>query len=340
MATKTFRSFRSLDVAIDLGTSQTSVFVNGEGLVYQEPSMISMRSSKHCESVLAIGSEAYKMKGKEPLGVTTIKPLHSGVIDKLEAAKLMLNEIAKRTKICRFLKKPRILVGAPFKISDVERRAVMDALSVWGSFNIAIIEEPLAAAIGADIDITESVGNVVIDIGSGITEAVVISLGGIVRCESMRVGGDAITDALITYFRNHYNLIVGEQSIELLKPLLCDIYGESEEIVTIKGIDVRTYLPQTKAVRSSHVRDAILPPINAILHTCRLMLENTPPELAGDLIERGVILTGGSAQLLNLDQFLEKSFHVPVRIAHDSAGATLRGISHMLDKIDIIRMMD
>jgi rod shape-determining protein MreB len=193
-----FGSLKSLDVAIDLGTSQTSVFVKGEGIVYQEPSFISFRQTRQHTRLMAIGHEAYKMKGKEPIGVTTIKPLHDGVIDQLEATRIMLKEIGRRTKISRFLRKPRILVGAPYRISEVERRAVIDALSVLSPAKIAVFEEPLAAAIGAEIDISESIGNLIIDIGSGITEAVVISLGAIVRSESARIGGDAITDALVS----------------------------------------------------------------------------------------------------------------------------------------------
>ncbi|HYX34350.1 MAG TPA: rod shape-determining protein [Oligoflexus sp.] len=336
MLTTMIRNLSSMDVAIDLGTSKTAVFIKGEGLVYEEPSVISFRDNGYRKTILAIGHEAFKIKGKEPVGVATVRPLQGGVIDQLEATKLMLREIARRTRIGRFLKKPRVLIGAPFSISDVERRAVMDAVSVFDSSSVAIVEEPLAAAIGADIDISESVANMVVDIGSGITEAVVISLGGIVHSESIRVGGDAITDSLVSYFRNHCNLIVGERTVEGLKPRLCDVFGQAEDILIVKGIDVNSYLPQTRKVRSCEVREAILGPVSAIIRTIRLMLENTPPILSGDLIDRGIILTGGSALLQNLGGLIEHSFGVPVRIAKDSAGATLRGTSCMLDAINVI----
>lgn len=333
-----FRNLSSMDVAIDLGTSKTAVFVKGEGLVYDEPSIISFRKIGYKKRILAIGHEASKIRGKEPVDVETVRPLQGGVIDQLEATRLMLREIASRTRIGRFLKKPRILIGAPFSISDVERRAVIDAASVFATSSIAIVEEPLAAAIGVDIDISESIANMVVDIGSGITEAVVISLGGIVHSESIRVGGDAITDSLVSYFRNHCNLIVGEQTVEGLKPLLCDVYGQQEEILIVKGIDVHSYLPQTRKVRSHEVKEAIMGPVSAIIRTIGLMLEKIPPTLSGDLIDRGIILTGGSALLQNLDRLIEHSFGVPVMIAKDSAGATLRGTSRMLEEINVIKM--
>lgn len=339
MISSLYRNLSSLDVAIDLGTSKTAVFIKGEGRVYEEPSVISFRNNGYKKSVLAIGDEAFQIMGKEPLGVETVRPLHGGVIDQLEASKLMLREIARRTRMSRFLRKPRVLIGAPFCISDVERRAVLDAASVFDTSAVTIVEEPLAAAIGADIDISESVANMIVDVGSGITEAVVISLGGIVHSESVRVGGDAITDALINYFRHHCDLVVGERTVETLKPMLCDVYGQAEEVITVKGIDVHSYLPQTRKITSSEVKDAILGPVSAIIRTIRLMLENTPPTLSGDLIDRGIILTGGSALLKNLSSLIEESFGVPVRIANDSAGATLRGTSRMLEEMEVLRMV-
>lgn len=337
MLRKVFRSVRSLDVAIDLGTSRTAVFVKGEGLVYEEPSVVSFRNTRHGKVVLAIGEEASKIRGKEPIGVETVRPLQGGVIDQLEAAKTMLSEINRRTRINRFLSKPHILIGAPFRISDVERRAVLDAATVFRTSSVTLVEEPVAAAIGADIDISESVANMVVDIGSGITEAVVISLGGIVHSESIRVGGDAITQALVSYFRNHCSLIVGDSTIESLKPFLCDVYGLTDETVVVKGIDVQSYLPQSRKVMPGEVKEAIMGPVNAIIRTIRLVLENTPPVLSGDLIDRGIILTGGSALLQNLAGLIEQSVGVPVRIAKDSASATLRGASRMLDEIEVIQ---
>ncbi|HET9235779.1 MAG TPA: rod shape-determining protein [Oligoflexus sp.] len=339
MIRKFFRNLSSIDVAIDLGTSHTSVYIRGEGLVYKEPSVISLRDIGYKKSILAIGNEAFQIMGKEPQGVETIKPLQGGVIDQLEATKAMLNEIAKRTRIHRFLKRPRVLIGAPYSISDVERRAVIDATSILESPSVTIVEEPLAAAIGADLDISESIANMVVDIGSGITEAVVISLGGIVHSESIRIGGDAITESLVHYFRNHCNLIVGERTVEELKPGLCDVYGQFEQSVTVKGIDVHSYLPQTRQISSRQVKDAILGPVSAIIRTVRQMLENTPPVLSGDLIDRGIILTGGSALLQNLASLMEASCGVPVKIAKDSAGATLRGTSRMLEEMEVIRMV-
>ncbi len=339
MMKRFYRNLSSMDIAIDLGTSKTAVFIKGEGRVYEEPSVISFREYGHKKAILAIGDEASKIRGKEPVGVETVRPLHGGVIDQLDATKLMLREIARRTRIGRFLKKPRVLIGAPFCISDVERRAVLDAASVFETSTVRVVEEPLAAAIGADIDISESVANMIVDVGSGITEAVVISLGGIVHSESIRVGGDAITDALVNYFRNHCDLIVGERTIESLKPMLCDVYGQAEETITVKGIDVHSYLPQTRKITSGQVKDAILGPVSAILRTIRLTLENTPPTLSGDLIDRGIILTGGSALLKNLSCLIEESFGIPVRIANDSAGATLRGTGRMLEEMEVLRML-
>lgn len=331
-----FYPFKSPDIAIDLGTSQTSVFVKSEGLVFAEPSVISFRNHRSGLKPIAVGESADLMRGKEPVGVSTVKPLRSGVIDRLEATKTMLRQIANLTKIDRSLAKPNVLIGAPFLISQIERRAVREAASAIRAASVTIIEEPVAAAIGANLDISESVANMVVDIGSGITEVVVLSLGGIVHSEAIRVGGDAITDALVSYFRHHHDLHVGERSIESLKAQLCDIQCFSDEPVIVKGTDVKTRLPQSKVVVQSQVIDAIRVPLMEIIGTIKRAFECTPPMLSGDLVDRGIVLTGGGSMLKNLDRLIESILNVPVKVADNPRGATVRGAGRMLEESKLL----
>ncbi len=334
-----FNLFRSADVAIDLGTSRTSVFVKSEGLVFAEPSVVCFRNQKSGRAPIAIGESADQIRGKEPIGVVTVRPMRNGVIDHLEATKTMLKEITRLTKICRPLMKPNILIGAPYLISDIEKRAVRDAANSIRAASVTIIEEPVAAAIGANIDISESIANMVVDIGSGITEVVVFSLGGIVHSEAIRVGGDAITEALVSYFRHHHELHVGERTVENLKSVLCDVDSLSDEPVVIKGTDVATRLPQTRVARQSQVMEAINGPITEIIRTVKRAFENTPPMLSGDLVDRGIVLTGGGSMLKNLDRLIESSLGIPVVLADNPRGATVRGAGRMLEEIKLLKSL-
>lgn len=330
---------RPLDIAIDLGTSRTAVYVKNEGVVFEQPSVISFKEFRSGRAVIAIGEAADQMRGKEPVGVESVRPLRSGVIDQLEATKSMLKEIARLTKVCRPLAKPNVLIGAPFRISDIEKRAVREAAQAFRPGSVTIVEEPIAAAIGAGLDISESIANMIVDVGSGITEVVVISLGGIVHSEAIRIGGDDITQALINYFRHHYGLHVGERSIEGLKAQLCDVDGGSDETVLVKGTDVITRFPQTRFVRQSDVTDAIRGPIEEIVRTVKRTLENTPPMLSGDLMDRGIVLTGGASMLKNFDRMLERTLGVPVRLAANPQGATVRGAGRMLEEMKLLRTL-
>lgn len=330
---------RSMDLAIDLGTSRTAVFVKSEGVVFEEPSVVCFRAHKSGRSVIAVGESADQIRGKEPFGVEAIRPLRNGVIDHLEATKTMLQEIARITKINRPFAKPNVLIGAPYHISDIEKRAVRDAANSFRAGAVTIVEEPVAAAIGADIDISESVANMVVDVGSGITEVVVLSLGGIVHSEAIRIGGDAITDCLIAYFRHHHALHVGERTIECLKPILCDVEGQSEEVILVKGTDVITRLPQTRQVLQSQISAAIQSPVNEIVRTIRRAFENTPPMLSGDLVDRGIVLTGGASMLKNFDRLIERVVGVPVRLADNPRGATVRGVGRMLEEARLLKSL-
>lgn len=330
---------RPLDIAIDLGTSRTAVYVKNEGIVFEEPSVISFKNQRSGKGVLAVGESADQMRGKEPSGVQCIKPLRNGVIDHLEATKAMMKEIARLTKICRPLAKPHILIGAPNLISDIERRAVRDAAQSIRTASVTIVEEPVAAAIGAGLDISESIANMVVDVGSGISEVVVLSLGGIVHSEAIRLGGDDITQALISYFRHHHGLYVGERTIEGLKDKLCDVDSESAEGIVVKGTDVRSRLPRTRLARQSEVREAIMGPINEIIGTVKRAFENTPPMLSGDLVDRGIVLTGGASLLRNFDRLLERTIGVPVRLASNPRGATVRGAGKMLEEMKLLKAL-
>lgn len=334
-----FSKLRPLDIAVDLGTSRTAVFVKSEGIVFEEPSVLCFKNNRSGRSLIAIGESANQIRGKEPLGIETIRPLRNGVIDHLEATKIMLREIAKITKISRPMAKPNVLIGAPFLISEIEKRAVRDAARSFGAASITVIEEPVAAAIGADIDISESIANMVVDVGSGITEVVVLSLGGIVHSEAIRVGGDAITESLVAYFRHHLDLHVGERTIEDLKSILCDVDGQSDDTVLIKGTDVITRMPRTRMIRKSLVSDAFQSPVKEIVRTIRRAFENMPPMLSGDLIDRGIVLTGGASMLKNLDKLIERSVGVPVRLAENPQGAMVRGAGRMLEEARLLRSL-
>lgn len=330
---------RSLDIAIDLGTSRTAVYVKNEGVVFEEPSVISFKEFRSGRSLIAIGESADRMRGKEPVGVDCIRPLRSGVIDQLEATKAMLKEIARLTKVCRPLAKPNVLIGAPFRISDIEKRAVREAAQAFRPASVTVIEEPVAAAVGAGLDISESIANMVVDVGSGITEVVILSLGGIVHSEAIRIGGDDITQALITFFRHHHGLHVGERTIEGLKAQLCDLEGSSEDMITVKGTDVTTRFPQIRHARQSDVTEAIRGPIEEIVRTVKRALENTPPMLAGDLMDRGIVLTGGASMLKNFDRLLEHTLGVPVKLASNPQGATVRGAGRMLEEMRVLKAL-
>lgn len=319
------------DVAVDLGTSKTVIYVHGEGVVYDQPSILALRTRKtgHHE-VIAIGDEAKRMLGREPKCIRTVRPLHGGVIEQLDLVQLMLASIGKQVGIKKGLRRPYVLVGAPFAISPIERRAVRDAGSALGARDVEVIEEPLFSAIGAGVDITESLANMIVDMGGGITEVVVICLGGIVHSESVRVGGDTINQDLITCLRRRHSLIIGDQTAERLKSALCDVSSEKELVVN--GTDVTSRMPQSRRVSFDDMRAGIAGTMAMIIDTIKRAFEQTPPMLAGDLVDRGIVLAGGGALLPGFAEALAREVGVSVSVTNEPVNAVIRGGGRVIER--------
>lgn len=329
----TLRSrFRQPDLAIDLGTDKTAIYRRGEGIVMQQQSVISLSTRRSGLEVVAIGDEAAKMQGKEPHRLQTIKPLKRGVIEHLDATVQLLNEMARQSNCRTSLIRPRVLIGAPAGISDIERRAVQEAARAFHPRSIQVIQEPLAAAIGAGLDIAENQANMIVDIGGGITEVMVLSLGEVVLFESVRVGGDDITEAIIQYCRKDLSLLIGEQTANEIKARLGDPMGARlMEQMTVRGIDVHSRLPRMKNILASKLRPVILTSLQPIVAAVQRTLENTPPMLAADLIDRGITLSGGTALLHNFNHLLALHTGLSIKIADDPMGAVVRGAGMVLE---------
>lgn len=326
------KKLTSFDVAIDLGTYKTAIYVRGEGIVLEEPSLITFRNGDFSsEGIIAVGDEAQKIQGKEPMFVTTVKPLHGGVVEHLEATQIMVKQFATKAGLLKRFRKPNILISSPVAISNIERRAVRDVASMIGSKSIGLIEEPIAAAIGCGIDIGESRACMIVDAGWGITEAAVISLGGIVHCESERVGGELIISSIIEYFKKHYSLVIGEKTAASITSVLSDVDCEFGLEMCVRGMDIGSRLPCLRKFKLEELKTVILTPLTSIIRTIRRTLENTPPMLSADLIENGIILTGGTALLKNFDKLIEEQTGVPVKVANDPYRCVVRGGGMALD---------
>src|SRR5437867_8295305 len=297
----------SRDLAIDLGTANTLVFVRGEGIVLNEPSTVAIHESDH--SVIAVGSEAKAMLGRTPGNIRVIQPLRDGVIADLEITERMLGYfISKTQRRLRTILKPRVVIGVPSGITQVERRAVRDSARHAGAREVYLVEGPVAAAIGAGLPVQEPGGNLIVDVGGGTTEVAVISMAGVIFCTSVRVAGDEMDEAIVQYIRKHYNLLVGERSAEEIKIKLGSAYPSGGERLTmeVKGRDLIDGIPKTIVVTDEEIREALREPVIAIVDTVRTCLERTPPELAADIVDKGIVLTGGGALLRGLDQLLRQ----------------------------------
>lgn len=329
------RAFAPIDIAIDLGTSKTAIFLKDEGIVANAPSVLALRQRKSGrQDVIAIGEEARQMIGKEPQSVSVIRPLKCGVVEHFEAAKLLLQMLMKQAGLTRWIARPRVLIGAPCSISDIEKRAVHDAASSLNARRVHIIEEPLAAAIGAGVKIEDPVANLVIDIGSGITEVILISMGGIVLSESVRVGGDDFDQELIEYFRRQFKLRIGQQTAEYIKTSHYDVFSEQQQVtIPVKGICAATRLPRVVEVTPRQIKGVMAKPLAFILETIRKVLETSPPELSGDLISRNITLTGGGAMLKNLDRLVTETFGITAKVATNSSDTVVLGGGKMLAEI-------
>src|SRR6266481_462007 len=329
----------SNDLAIDLGTANTLIYVKGKGIVSCEPSVVAVqRDARGGNKVLAVGREAKEMLGRTPGNIRAVRPLRDGVIADFEITEAMLRYFIARAHNRRTLVKPRIIICVPFGITEVEKRAVKESAESAGAREVYLIEEPMAAAIGAGLPITEPSGNMVVDIGGGTPEVAVISLAGIVFSRSVRVGGDKMDEAIAQFIKRKYNLLVGERTAEVIKITIGSAYpGDEIQTMEIKGRDLVAGVPKTVVITDEEIRDSLLEPINQIVEAVRLSLERTPPELASDIVDRGIVLAGGGALLRNLDILLREETGLPVMMADDPLTAVVMGAGKALDEISLLR---
>ncbi|RAP31678.1 rod shape-determining protein [Candidatus Marinamargulisbacteria bacterium SCGC AG-414-C22] len=330
-----FSRFRC-DLGIDLGTANTLVFIKNEGVTIQEPSVVALDNSKNL--VLAVGDEAKRMIGRTPGNVVAVRPLRDGVIADFDITETMLKYFIKKALPGRVFFKPRIIVGVPSGITGVEKRAVLDATYHAGAKEAYLIEEPMAAAIGANLPVSDPAGSMVVDIGGGTTEVAVISLGGIVVAKSIRVAGDEMDDAIISHCRDNYRLLIGERTAEEVKTKLGSAFEEKEErTLEVRGRDLVSGLPKTFALSNTEIREALTDPVRTILDGIRTTLEKTPPELSSDIMDRGITLAGGGALLKGLDKHIEAETHIKVSIADNPLECVAMGTGRALEEIDVLR---
>jgi len=329
----------SNDLAIDLGTANTLVYVRGKGIVLTEPSVVAVRKDERgANRVVAVGKDAKMMLGKTPGNITAIRPMKDGVIADFEVAEAMLRYFIRKVHNRRALIRPRVIICIPSGVTQVEKRAVRESAESAGAHEVYLIEEPMAAAIGAGLPITEPVCNMVVDIGGGTTEVAIISLAGIVYSRSVRVGGDKMDQDILQHIKRKYNLLIGERTAELIKTTVGNAYplGETETMM-IKGRDLVTGIPKTLEVNSDEIRESIQEQIDSILETIKVALEQTPPELAGDIVDRGIVLTGGGALLKNLDHFLRLKTGLPIMLTEDPLSTVVLGSGKALDEIAVLK---
>ena len=326
----------SNDMGIDLGTATTLVYVKGEGIVLCEPSVVAIeRGTSH---VLAVGEEAKRMLGRTPGNILAIRPMKDGVIADFEITEAMLRYFIKKVHHRRVLVRPRIIIAIPSGITEVEKRAVKDSAERAGAREVFLIEEPIAAAIGVGLPIQEPIGNMIIDIGGGTTEIAVISLAGIVFSKSIRIGGDEMDDAIIEYLKKTYNLMVGERTAENIKIAIGSAYPLEEEMtLEVKGRDLVAGLPKAVTITSEEIREALQEPLRAILEISKISLERTPPELASDLIDHGIVMAGGGSLLRGIDKLISEETGLPVHIAEDPLTAVACGTGKVLDEIRYLK---
>jgi rod shape-determining protein MreB len=329
----------SNDLAIDLGTATTLTFVKGKGIVANEPSVVAVqRGASGAKKVLAVGKEAKEMLGRTPGNIVAIRPMKDGVIADFEVTEAMLRYFITKAHNRRTLVRPRIIVCVPSGITEVEKRAVRDSALAAGAREVYLIEEPMAAAIGAGLPITEPSGNMIVDIGGGTTEVAVISLAGIVFAKSIRVAGDKMDEAIVGYIKRKYNLLIGERSAEQIKKDIGSAYPLDEQLtVEVKGRDLVAGVPKTLTVNSDEIREALAEPVNAIVDAVRVVLERTPPELSADIVDKGIVLSGGGSQLKNLDVLLREETGLPVMVSETPQLAVVLGTGRALDELKLLR---
>ena len=333
MATKfsNFRNWMGVDIAVDLGTANTLIYVRGQGIVLNEPSIVA--KSKSTGKVIAVGNEAKRMVGKVHQEIETIRPLRDGVIADFEMADSMLQGFLNKLPISK-LARPRMIICVPSGITEVEKRAVKESAERRNAREVFLIEEPVAAAIGIGIDISEPVGNMIVDIGGGTTEIAIIALNGIVTKESLRVAGDEMDEAIIQHFKRDHNLLIGERTAESIKMNVGSALQGTDYKLSVKGRNMIAGIPKTIEVSSSEIRDALRDTIDLIVDAVKMCLERTPPELSSDLLDRGIILTGGGALLQGFDKRMRLEVDLPVNVAEYPLLSIVQGTGKVLDSIE------
>lgn len=336
MALNSIYNMFSSDLAVDLGTANTLIYVKGRGVVSSEPSVVAINSST--KEILAIGQEAKNMLGRTPANIIAVRPMKDGVIADYDTTEKMIRYFILKVHNRRALVRPRMVICIPSGVTQVEKRAVKDSAIQAGAREVYLIEEPMAAAIGAGLPIQEPSGNMVVDIGGGTTEVAVISLSGIVYANSVRVGGDEMDDNIVNYIKRQYNLLIGTATAEELKIKLGSAFPLENEIKTeIKGRDLVTGIPKTIEISDSEIREALKESITKIVDAVRIALEQTPPELSADIVDRGIVLTGGGALLKNLDKRLSHETGLPIIVSDDPLKAVVLGSGKVLDDVELLR---
>ncbi len=328
--------FASRDIGIDLGTANTLVYVKDHGIVLREPSVVAVKAGTN--EVVAVGDDAKRMLGRTPGGITAIRPLKDGVIADFRVTEAMLRHFIRKVHNRRSMVRPRVVIAVPSGITEVEKRAVKESAEQAGAREVYLMEEPMAAAIGVGLPVQEAAGNMIVDIGGGTTEVAIISLSGIVYARSVRVAGDELDEAIISYMKRAYNLMIGERTAEEIKLRIGSAFPLGKEsTMEVKGRDMVAGLPKTITITSQEVREAMLEPLNTIIDAVRTTLERCPPELSADLVDRGIMLAGGGALLRGLDKLLQEETALPVHVAEDPLSAVAEGTGRVLSELEFLR---
>ena len=326
----------SNDLGIDLGTANTLVYAKGRGIVSNEPSVVAIDTEKH--RVRAVGQEAKSMLGRTPGTIRAVRPLRDGVIADFKIVEAMLRAFIQKAHNRSTFFRPRIVISVPSGITEVEKRAVRVSALSASAREVYLIEEPMAAAIGAGLPITEPSGNMIVDIGGGTTEVAIISVAGIVVSNSVRVGGDKMDEAILNYVKRKYNLLIGERTAERIKMEIGNAYPVDEtKSMIVKGRDLVAGVPKTLEINTEDVREALVEPVNAIVEAAKVVLERTPPELAADIADKGIVLSGGGALVENLDVLLREETGLPIMLAEDPFTAVVMGCGRCLDELDLLK---
>jgi rod shape-determining protein MreB len=326
----------SRDLGIDLGTATTLVFARGEGIILCEPSVVAI--NKDNNKPLAFGNEAKGMLGRTPANIVAVRPMRDGVIADFEITEMMLRHFINKSHQRSAFVRPRIVVGVPSGITGVEKRAVLDAAMHAGAREAYLVEEPMAAAIGANLPVSEAQGSMIVDIGGGTTEVAVLALGGIVVSKSIRVAGDEMDEAIVSHCRKNYNLLIGERTAEQIKIDIGSAYPLPEEkTIEVRGRDLVTGLPKTLTLTSSEIRDALAEPVSMVVDAVRMTLEKTPPELSADIMDRGIVMAGGGSLLRGLDKYLAQETEMPVYVVDDPISCVAYGTGKILEEIDTLK---